>query len=312
MINISSEAKLNLNIIIPGYEYILNYPCTNNDCYPYKVELKKGKYFIKCWGASGTDIEDVNKARGAFVSGIITLFRPTILYFYLGNIGSKGDHESFNGGGKGTELGASGGGATDVRLTNGSSNNFESLLSRIMVAAGAGGYNSYEGQYEIFTCGNGNGGTITGDCGYLTNVIGYNNNLTYSYGGTQTSGGLGSFCAIPTCLHNDETHYYGSFGKGQDSVSNDWSGGGGGGYFGGGAGAANHNIIGSGAGGSSFVSGCEKCVAVSHESKDEKHIEFLKSNIHYSGLYFTHIEMEDGYQEMIEPDGNLKNGHWIY
>lgn len=60
----------------------------------------------------------------------------------------------YNGGGYGVQRNnnnsyvhnsGSGGGATDVRLVGGAWNNFDSLKSRIMVAAGGGGGSGHEG-----------------------------------------------------------------------------------------------------------------------------------------------------------------------
>ena len=69
------------------------------------------------------------------------------LYVYVGGHGAdavvgKDAKGGYNGGGLGTwdhsddEAAGAGGGATDVRLISGEWNNFESLKSRIMVAAG--------------------------------------------------------------------------------------------------------------------------------------------------------------------------------
>ena len=56
-----------------------------------------------------------------------------------------------------------GGGATDVRLTPGEWNNFDSLKSRIMVAAGGGGNNvSINSTTPVFKATNGGGPEITG------------------------------------------------------------------------------------------------------------------------------------------------------
>ena len=70
-------------------------------------------------------------SRGAYTNGIINLTKGTILYVYVG--GSNG----YNGGG-GQSSDRPGGGATDIRLIEGV--DFNSLKSRIMVAAGGGGH----------------------------------------------------------------------------------------------------------------------------------------------------------------------------
>ena len=60
-------------------------------------------------------------------------------YLFIGEQGKYGYIESFNGGGIG-QFG--GGGASDIRTVNGTWDDFESLKSRIMVAAGGGGPDS--------------------------------------------------------------------------------------------------------------------------------------------------------------------------
>ena len=72
------------------------------------------------------------------MKGIIQLTKPRTFYLYIGEYG-KGEYSyeySFNGGGIGQY---GGGGATDIRLDPGNWSSFDSLKSRIIVAAGGGG-----------------------------------------------------------------------------------------------------------------------------------------------------------------------------
>lgn len=131
----------------------------------------------------------------------------------------------YNGGGRGvsnntggTDTGG-GGGASDVRISFGSSVTDYSGCTRILVGAGGGGATS-------------NGGCYGGGGAYPTGINGQG--YGGSYGGTQTGGGgLG-----------------GAFGSGGENQNNTgWNGGGGGGWYGGGACTDQH---GGGAGGSSY------------------------------------------------------------
>ena len=311
MISISSDGPKNIIEFNPGYSVLLNYPCEgNNKCYPYKVILKKGKYIIKCWGASGTELDN-EYVRGAFTSGILTLKKTKELFFYLGQVGTLNGAETYNGGGHGSQYGNSGGGATDVRLVSGKFDSFNGLLSRIMVAAGAGGFNQYVINTAVYgpKCGNGHGGSLVGDCSYT--LINGNSfyNITFAYGGNQTHGGLSGYCAVGECMYDTPEKYYGEFGKGDSTREKLYGCGGGGGYFGGGTSGTNHLIVNSGAGGSSYVSGCDGCSAVSPTSTNTNNISFLNGNVHYSRIKFTDIVMKSGYEEISEPLGELKNGH---
>ena len=88
------------------------------------IAPNNGWYKIELWGAgSGSGL-------GSYVSGVMYMNANDYLYVYVGAKG--GSSNTFNSGSKG-------GGATDVRLVNGEWNSDESLKTRIMVAAGAGG-----------------------------------------------------------------------------------------------------------------------------------------------------------------------------
>uniref|UniRef100_UPI00203D7231 glycine rich domain-containing protein n=1 Tax=Odoribacter lunatus TaxID=2941335 RepID=UPI00203D7231 len=180
--------------------------------------------------------------------------------------------------------GRNGGGATDIRLIKGEWNNFNSLKSRIIVAGGGGGsdyYNSYGS----------NGGAAGGLNGYSGNYHRkiYNYSYTVAEGGSQTSGGKGGI--------GISKGKSGSFGMGgcrtEHSAGGSYGSGGGSGYYGGGYGHFNNGIVGSGAGGSSFISGHSGCDAISASSTSSNIIHTGQS-IHYSGVSFTNTVMIDG------------------
>lgn len=148
-----------------------------------------------------------------------------ILYVYVGGAGGPGVSGGFNGGGSAaTSLGGSGGGASDVR-TGGTA-----LSNRVIVAGGGGGAGYDCAGPPTNTNRGGQGGGLTGQTGYLNDLVW----PSYSYGGNQISGF--------------------AVGLGGPAVGN--GGGGGGGYYGGLAGtstapppAAAAAVCASGAGG---------------------------------------------------------------
>ena len=83
-------------------------------------------------------------------------------------------------------------------------------------------------------------------------------------------------------------------------------GGGGGGYFGGAGGSSALHRDGSGAGGSSFISGHNGCHAFPEKSSEQTS---SLTSIHYSGLYFTDTEMKSGDEIFLSPDGQNEKGH---
>ncbi len=114
---------------------------------------RSGEYKIELWGASGynkpyhnTSGTVTNPSYGGFVLGTTELKKDDFLYFYVGESGKLATTNDgttgggYNGGGNGgyyyKDYTLGGGGATDVRLKNGEWNHFESLKSRIMIAAG--------------------------------------------------------------------------------------------------------------------------------------------------------------------------------
>ena len=263
-------------------EYYSNHPNTEfsyTGDEQFYVVPENGSYQIELWGAAG-NYGDTTPGKGAYTKGIINLTKGTKLYVYVGGF------NGYNGGG-GSSTNRSGGGATDIRLTDGT--DFDSLKSRIMVAAGGGGHEH-----------GAPGGTINGING------GHHSVVSDSYSGrgaTQTSGGIA----------NSNGGTVGSFGQGGNGTTyydGHLGGSGGGGYYGG-SGARWHAGGGSG---SSFISGYEGCNAISEESTADNIIHTGQS-IHYSGLSFTDSEMIAGNSEMPTHDesgvmtGNDGNGY---
>ena len=196
-----------------------SFSCTKE--YKEFVAPGSGNYLIQLWGAQGGTGRThwtlkYKGGAGAYTEGVIWLNKDEKIYVYVGCAGANsasssryaGGAAGWNGGAKGgddsnhddkPEPGGGGGGATDIRLVPTSAkgvwNEFDSLKSRIMIAAGGGGGN--------FSGTGGSGGTINGIAGYGSQSI-----------ATQTSG-------------------Y-AFGYGMPGgAGTDGSGGAGGGYFGG-------------------------------------------------------------------------------
>ena len=271
-------------------------------------------YKIECWGASGgnsyigwnssNSIEYINTVyggKGGYCSGRIVFPSNFNIYLYVGQSGEENIEKTFNGGGTAAlEYNArSGGGATDVRLTNGIWSDFNSLKSRIIVAAGGGGSQHY---YD--GCNGGYAGGLSGRDGfYSVNLTDTHAPYTVSTGAIQTSGGFGG--------NGGAIGIDGSFGIGGNHGKNtnyDHGGGGGGGYYGGGGGSANSYIVGSGAGGSSFISGYIGCDAIA-ESSTEGNIIHTNQPNHYSGKVFLNPVMIDGGSIMPKPKGGTETGH---
>ena len=240
------------------------------------ITLKRGTYVFECWGAQGhcwVERSNYIGGKGSYTKGTISLRTEKTFYVFVGQYGEAASSSySFNGGGGG-QFG--GGGASDIRLINNTWADFESLKSRIMVAAGGGGPDS--GVHG------GAGGCLVGlDTGY-------------GKGGTQTAGGYGA--------------YSGSFGKGglYSRTDSGGCGGGGGGYYGGGSSTIRTDY--SGGGGSSFISGYPGCNAIAEESTTNN-ITHTNSPIHYSGLVFSDSVMIDGNSQMQSPIAYLnETGH---
>ena len=266
------------------------------------VAPRDGYYKIELWGAQGGSEYG---GKGAYTTGDIYLTKNQVIYLYVGGAGNGGlsinaYNGGYNGGGNIISVYSqsyaenykwysyTGGGATDVRLVSGIWNKFDSLKSRIMVAAGGGGM-SEQTNYPLAK--GGYGGTIIGGNGESN----YYSTTSYGLGGSQTSGGKNSY--------NDQN--FGTFGNGGSLNNVLVAGTGGGGYYGGGASYEVLNEVGlsSGAGGSSFISGYDGCDAIS-ENSTESNIIHTGQSIHYSGIYFENPEMIAGNSNVPTYDGN--------
>lgn len=250
-----------------------------------------GEYQVQLWGASGGGSMDVKTkvGAGAYTSGIIDLKSMTQLYLYVGQEGTTDIAPSsgysgpiagaYNGGGAtGSHIyvsDGSGGGATDLRIVRSNVDDFNSLKSRIMVAAGGGGQ-AFWTNVGFMKAGSGGG---------LVGYEGQQGNLSQTAivgsasGGTQISGGKNN-------IGGDS----GSFGLGGIGSA---TGGGGGGYYGGAAGIDQGSSPSAGAGGSSFISGHSGCDAIA-ESSTNSNIIHTGQNVHYSGYVFKNTVMIDG------------------
>ena len=266
---------------------VFNY---TGDSQEYEVP-KDGYYYIEMAGAEGGA-----NVLGAKTSGYIYLEKGETLYFYVGKQGTAGNTNcrstgyEFNGGGiakpaKAGICGPTGGGATDVRLVGGEWDDTSSLISRIMVAAGAGGASSSD------TYTKGYGGTLYGGDPIFST---YQSNL--GNGATQTAGG-----AAPTKSSAAQSNgTAGSFGKGgyggaSNAANADTGGGAGGGsgYYGGSGASGLSNGSWPGGGGSSYISGYAGVNSVLESTT----ITHTNQTLHYSGKYFIGGKMYEGQNE---------------
>ncbi len=260
-----------------------------------------GLYLLELWGASGHVRSDGkilqnSFGRGAYVRGYINLIKDTHLYFYVGT----SNWIQFNGSGPGE---AFGGGATDVRLVNGNWNNFESLKSRIMVAAGGGG-GSFKTNTSVVTRGDGGGLTGINSKIAVTYDNLYNNTNYSGYGASQTAGGgPGTARSTYDPKQASMTGTFGAGGYGKNIKDNTYtSSGGGGGYYGGGHGVHPGSSWSGGGGGSSFISGYPGCNAIAENSTSSKIVHTGQPN-HYSGYVFHDTKMISGNLSMPNHDG---------
>ncbi len=253
-----------------------------------------GEYKVELWGASG-GTHSYN-GKGGYTSGILYIPEGTTFYIYVGQM-SDGASATYNGGGSCSTSCTSGGGATDIRYfgnTEPSSSDLAwnselGLNSRVMVAAGGGGWNSYSSGST-----GGYGGGLQGRKGYGRGVD------NGPYGGSQLTGGDVNNTTASQCGTNGR---FGIAGNGGN-----YGGGGGGGYYGG-AGGSNAPSTGGGetggGGGSSYISGHTGCIAITSSTNrsprkgtdDAECAEGTTDNrcsIHYSEVYFNNTVMIDG------------------
>ena len=267
--NVSCEVvfepiKVQVNLDLAGGVVETTY--TEPKEYTYTVPAT-GTYKIELWGAQGLSEYG---GKGGYTKGEIKLNQNDNFYVYVG--GTNG----YNGGGSSSNK--SGGGATDVRLTTGTFDNFDSLKSRIMVAAGGGSVTNNDSGALA-----GNAGGLVGYDGVAHSSVG----STYiGTGASQSSGGkIGSSATSGT---NGTFGIGGTGGVGPGDPNHPGCGGGGG-YYGGGASAWH---AGSG-GGSSYISGHNGCDAINLGST-EGSITHSGQSVHYSGKTFTNTVMIDG------------------
>ena len=208
-----------------------------------KVKLEGGTYYlIQAWGGSGAKSNTSEGGNGAYASTIYYSEDDIDIYLNIGNGGdnilNKGDKESFNGGGKGSGMSGSGGGATSVSTKKGLLKDLKDHQDKIiLVAAGGGGAGVGAG---------GAGG------GLYNGLDGSGSGNGAGMGATSSSGGTGG-----SDTEDEKSGKNGSFGKGGNAGHGDHNstegGGGGGGYYGGGGAASSTTNNGGGGGGISYI-----------------------------------------------------------
>ena len=138
----TSVNYINVNLRNISYNRkVWNYPFSGYE--QTFVVPKNGTYKVELWGAQGGG---TTGGKGAYISGTIELTKNETFYIYVGQnspytLGlcyTWNDNAAFNSSNVGGC--ATGGGATDMRITRGTEwNDTDSLASRIIVAAGGGG-----------------------------------------------------------------------------------------------------------------------------------------------------------------------------
>ena len=207
-----------------------DYPCkTNTSCYPITVELRSGFYMFEAFGArGGSQIRDgivYEGGKGGYAKMFYTVQHPIEVYLYIGGSGSYSDEiyntkeGGWNGGGDSGQCGASGGGATDIRLVSGYWDSETGLKSRIIVAGGgSGGYGGATNR--------GNGGDGGGETGEVSTV-------------SSDDKAIVCIAGQKGCIGGDDSSTKGTLGKGGSCPKiddNTYTAGAGGGYYGGGCG----------------------------------------------------------------------------
>ena len=249
-----------------------------------------GTYKFELWGAQGGVYNQT--ANGGYVSGELKLDENNKFYIYIGRYGrdSISNNYVFNYGYQNYVY--TGGGATDIRLINGSWDNLTSLASRIMVAGGgggAGGLNPDDGGSPYGGSAGGLSGYQGGSCisGNVTEHQG-------STGATQTSGHAFGYVPLLNTGENYNYVYNNSGGNGYWSGNfYDWVGSGG------------HSAVPGAGGGSSFISGHAGCVAItsqdnttprndSNGSTCQDGTTDITCSYHYSNIIFKNTIMVDG------------------
>lgn len=196
----------------------------------YTVPVGVTSIQIDTWGAQGGTGTyggiTPDPGLGGYASGTLSVTPGTIYNIYVGGAGASSGPGGFNGGGQaGTDYGASGGGASDVRISP------FGLTDRIIVGAGGGG-----AAFGSTPSDGGHGGALIG-------IAGQNgDSFVGGGGGTQDAGGAAG------CCYGAATA--GTFGLG-GGPGDYHNAGGGGGWYGGGSGAGQAGA----GGGSSYIDG---------------------------------------------------------
>ena len=267
--------------------FLFQSPCDENEkCTPYIITLEKGLYQFEAWGSVGSvETRCTDPGRGAYVKGSIYLTKELTIYAFIGttHFGSINSSEKIDG--------AEGGGATDIRLIGSEWVDFESMKSRILVAAGGGGCEWVNSK---------------GGYGSTKSYLSMNTSL-YTTGGNQTDGGIYTNSYFDGAFRQGAN---GNFGFAGLSYIKDKGGMGGGGYYAGGS----FNYAGGGGGGSSYVSGLDGCNAISEQSSGYDDIQHTGKSEHYSGYSFHDIVAINGsspmpsYRSTGSEIGNPYNG----
>ena len=269
--------------------FLFETPCSNNnDCTPYVITLQRGVYQFEAWGSAGASFDSKSQpGLGGYTSGQLYLSSPeTTFYLYIGNKGG------FNASPAPIRSGR-GGGATDIRYKGSSWNDFESLKSRIMVAAGGGGS---EWQASIGGFGGGLQGKI-GTGSYNTDSVETNMSIIAKGGSQLPSTDPVTYAYVSSIIfpyYKIVPIYPGKFGMAFINDSTDAGGVGGGGYYAG----YSVDYSGGGGGGSSFISGHDGCIAILENSTDIDDIHPSNNSLHFSGYVFQSTKMIDGSQPM--------------
>ena len=247
-----------------------------------------GTYKFELWGAQGGAYYQT--ATGSYVSGELNTKKDNKFYVYVGRSGldSSSTDYVFNYGYQ--NYTKTGGGATDIRLVDGSWDSLSSLVSRIMVAGGGGsqgGLNPTDGGSPYGGAAGGLVGYQGGSCisGNVTEHAG-------AKGATQTSGHAFGFVSL---LNTGGSYFYNNPGGNGYWSGNfyDWVGTGG------------HPAVSGAGGGSSFISGHAGCVAILSQNSitprsDSKGATCkdgtsdITCSYHYSNIIFKNTTMIDG------------------
>ena len=266
----------------------------------YKISIPRGLYKFEAWGSVGSQYYEAgNPGNGAYACGSIFLSeQENKLFLYIGS------RNGFNAAEEGQTSGCYGGGASDVRFVDGKWSDFESLKSRIFVAAGGG---AAEWRASI----GGHGGDLTGGTGYGAyshSSQSIDNNI-YAFGGSQNQTTQGEYFVNISASLRAVTP--GRFGMAiRKESSSDLGPSGGGGYYGG----FSVDYSGGAGGGSSFISGHKGCLAINENSTNFEDISHLNHSHHYSGYRFFDTLLIPGNSNMPSfssktfPEGNSLEG----